>query len=45
MDSHHATIVGRENVDERDFIILGHIENPSASKNSSEKGSNTGNST
>jgi hypothetical protein len=24
MDSHHATIVGRENVDSGKFVILGH---------------------
>ena len=40
MDSHHATVTGRENVDEGDFIILGHVENPGASKNSNEKAAN-----
>lgn len=24
MDSHHATIVGRENIDSGDFVVLGH---------------------
>ncbi len=27
MDSHHATIVGRENGDSGDFIILAHEKN------------------
>ena len=40
MDSHHATVVGRENVTEGDFIVLGHIENKGALPNSSEKSFN-----
>jgi stalled ribosome rescue protein Dom34 len=40
MDSHHATIVGRENVNEGDFIILGHVANGGAEGNSSEKSFN-----
>jgi len=27
MDSHHATIAGRKNIDNGDFIILGHVKN------------------
>ena len=40
MDSRHATVVGRENVEEGDFVILGHAENPGASKNSNEHTAN-----
>jgi len=40
MDSHHATVVGRENVIEGDFIVLGQIENKGALPNSSEKSFN-----
>ena len=36
MDSRHATVVGRTNVDEGDFVILGHAKNPGASPNTSE---------
>ena len=37
MDSHHATVVGRQNPDSDDFSVLGHCENPLAEPNSSEK--------
>lgn len=40
MDSHHATIVGKENVDNGNFIILGHVENAGPDNNSNEKTSN-----
>lgn len=40
MDSHNATIVGRENVNEGDFIVLGHVTNPGAEGNSSENAAN-----
>jgi len=40
MDSHHATIVGRENVTEGEFVVLGHVENKGALPNSSEKSFN-----
>ena len=40
MDSHHATILGREHVDSGDFIILGHVKSAGADKNSSENASN-----
>jgi stalled ribosome rescue protein Dom34 len=40
MDSHHATIVGRENVSEGDFKVLGHVTNPGAEPNSSENAAN-----
>jgi len=35
MDSQHATIVGRKNIDSGEFIILGHakIDNPSGNSN------------
>ncbi len=37
MDSHHAIVVGRENADATDFVVLGHSENAGADFNSSEK--------
>ncbi|MEP6594362.1 MAG: hypothetical protein ABJA71_00385 [Ginsengibacter sp.] len=37
MDSHHATIVGRENPDTLDFSVLGHSENPATESNANEK--------
>ena len=40
MDSHHATITGRENTDSGDFVILGHVKNAGPGSNSSEKTSN-----
>jgi len=40
MDSHHATIVGRENVTDGEFVVLGHVENKGALPNSSEKSFN-----
>ena len=27
MDKHQATVVGKENIDSGDFVILGHVEN------------------
>jgi stalled ribosome rescue protein Dom34 len=40
MDSHNATIVGKENVDNGEFIILGHVKNTGPDNNSSENASN-----
>jgi stalled ribosome rescue protein Dom34 len=40
MDSHHATIVGREDVDNGEFIVLGHVKNNGADRNSSENAEN-----
>jgi len=40
MDSHNATIVGKESVDNGDFIVLGHVKNAGADNNSNEKNSN-----
>jgi len=40
MDSHHATIVGRENVNNGGFIVLGHVENAGSGNNSNENASN-----
>ncbi len=40
MDSHKATIVGREAIDTGDFIILGHVANDGPDNNSNEKTSN-----
>lgn len=40
MDSQHATIVGRENVENGDFVILGHVKNSGPTSNSNEKSEN-----
>ena len=40
MDSHHATIVGRDNTDSGEFVILGHAKNAGPGSNSSEKSQN-----
>ncbi len=40
MDSHHATITGRQNIDNGDFIILDHIKNNGADGNSNENAAN-----
>ncbi len=40
MDSHHAAIVGRQNIDNGDFIILNHVKNKGADNNSNENASN-----
>jgi len=40
MDSHNATIVGKEGVDNEEFMILGHVKNTGADNNSNEKNAN-----
>lgn len=40
MDSHNATIVGRETVDATDFTVLAHIKNSGAGSNSNENAAN-----
>ncbi|MBC5863942.1 hypothetical protein [Flavobacterium turcicum] len=40
MDSHHATIVGRENVDSGDFLVLGHETVEAQGYNTSENAAN-----
>ena len=40
MDSHNATIIGKEDVDSGEFIILGHVKNAGPDNNSNEKTSN-----
>ncbi|MDI5893655.1 hypothetical protein [Flavobacterium algoritolerans] len=40
MDLHHATIVGRENVDSGEFVILGHEKVDGQGRNSSENVAN-----
>lgn len=40
MDSHHATIVGRENVDSGDFVVLGHEKEEGQGGNSNENAAN-----
>jgi len=40
MDSHNATIVGREAIDSGEFVILGHVTNNGADNNSNENTAN-----
>ncbi len=40
MDSHNATIVGRENSETSEFSILSHVKNEGAANNSNENSSN-----
>ena len=40
MDSHQATIVGRQNVDAGDFVVLARTKNSGAGSNSNENASN-----
>ena len=40
MDSRHATIAGRQDIDSGDFVILGHVKNPGPDANSSENAAN-----
>ncbi len=37
MDSHHATVVGRKDVDSGEFTVLSHTTNDDAEKSASEK--------
>ena len=40
MDTHHATIVGREEVETGEFVVLGHVKNNGADRNSNENAAN-----
>lgn len=40
MDSHHATVVGKEDNEEGVFVILGHIKNAGPDNNSNENAAN-----
>jgi len=40
MDTRHASILGRENIDNGDFVVLGHVENTGADTHLSEKTTN-----
>ena len=40
MDTHNATIVGREEEANGDFIVLGHVSNAGPDKNSNENAAN-----
>ena len=42
MDSHHATLIGRENVDTGTFVVLTHIKNAGKESNSNENAANKG---
>ena len=40
MDSHHATIIGRDKDDTGNFAVIGHVKNPGPDNNSNENASN-----
>lgn len=40
MDSRHATIIGRANIDHGDFIVIGHVKNEGPDSNSNENAAN-----
>lgn len=40
MDSHHAIIVGKENIDSGDFVVLGHAKEEGQGGNSNENAAN-----
>ena len=40
MDTHHATVIGRENLDADEFSVLGHAKSAGPGSNSSENASN-----
>jgi len=40
MDSHHATIVGKKDSDNEEFVILAHVKNSGADANSNENSAN-----
>ena len=40
MDSQNATVVGRQNIDDGEFVVLGQAKNSGAGSNSSENASN-----
>ena len=40
MDSHHATIVGRQDLTEGEFVVLGNVKNAGGAPNSNENTAN-----
>jgi stalled ribosome rescue protein Dom34 len=40
MDSHNATILGKEDAESKEFMILGHVKNAGPDKNSNENAAN-----
>ena len=40
MDSHHATIIGKENADAENFTLLAHVKGEETTSNSNEKTEN-----
>lgn len=40
MDAHHATIAGRKDGEENEFVILGRVDNPGADRNTNENAEN-----
>jgi stalled ribosome rescue protein Dom34 len=40
MDSQHATVAGKAGPESNDFVVLGHVKNPGADRNSNENAAN-----
>ena len=40
MDTQHATVAVKKSPESKDFVILGHVKNPGAERNSSENAAN-----
>ena len=40
MDSHHATVAGRQDIHSGDFVILNHVKNTASTGNSNENAAN-----
>lgn len=40
MDGHHATIAGRKDENNTEFVILGRVDNPGADRNTNENAEN-----
>ncbi|HMT36252.1 MAG TPA: hypothetical protein PKC41_10355 [Chitinophagaceae bacterium] len=40
MDTHHATIIGKEHADQGAFVVLGHAKNDGPNSNSNENAAN-----
>ena len=40
MDSQHATVAGKKDPESNEFVILGHVKNPGAERNSNENAAN-----
>ncbi|MEO8068262.1 MAG: hypothetical protein ABI599_11270 [Flavobacteriales bacterium] len=40
MDAHNATVAGKGSPESKDFVVLGHVKNPGAERNSNENAAN-----